>query len=61
MNIYEINWQEVTIKSVTVMGNTREEAWEAFKSNCYSKPKTKSVSKDSPGIQLVNKGETNDK
>ena len=53
MNIYKINWQETIVKSVTAMGNTREEAMEAFKSGCHTKLKTRFLSKDSPAIHVV--------
>ncbi|CAB4128151.1 hypothetical protein UFOVP111_11 [uncultured Caudovirales phage] len=59
MNTYEISWQETVRKSVTVTGNTREEAWEAFNNKEHSKPKTKGLVKNVPGIQIINKGETN--
>jgi hypothetical protein len=61
MKIYEINWQETTIKSTTVMGNTREEAMEAFKSGCHTKFKTKFLGKQSPSVvEIIAKGKTND-
>jgi hypothetical protein len=60
MNTYEINWQETIVRSVTVMGTTREEAMEAFKNGCHTKLKTRVLSKQSPSvIQVVAKGEHN--
>jgi hypothetical protein len=47
-------------KSVTVTGNTREEAWEAFNNKEHDKVKTKGLVKNVPGIQIISKGETND-
>ena len=55
MNNYEINWQETIVKRVTVMGNTREEAMEAFRSGCHTKVKTRTLSKQSPSTQLIEK------
>jgi hypothetical protein len=60
MNTYEINWQETILKSVTVMGTTREEAMEAFKSGCHTKLKTRFLTKQSPSIiQVVAEREHN--
>jgi hypothetical protein len=60
MKNYEINWQETIVRSVTVMGNTREEAMEAFRSGCHTKVKTRVLSKQSPSTQVINEGEPND-
>jgi hypothetical protein len=60
MNTYEINWQETILKSVTVMGTTREEAMEAFKSGCHTKLKTKFLNKQSPSVIQIIKEENHE-